>query len=373
MLVLFTATACGGTGEGEGPVRRITVPPGASFGAVADSLEEKDVVSSPMLFRLYARVTGAAEGVQAGTYQFREGAGYKKVLDDLKAGRVASDRLPVPEGYGIQRIAPNLARILDLPPDSVVHYMLDTATAARFGVPGPTLEGYIYPATYLVPAGAALDSIIQRMVHEHMRRWTAERQAEADSAGLTHREVATLASIVEKEARVRDEMPTIAAVYLNRLEINYPLQADPTVQYALGTHQNRLLYTHIDSVADHPYNTYTQPGIPPGPIGSPSEHAIDAVLNPADVDYLYFVARPDGTHVFNRHLVDHNRDKARIRQEIDAAAGAAREAGEAGEAGDPAAPADTAGAEGGRDGGVSGDTGGGQGAGASGGSGGRSR
>lgn len=320
ILALFAFTGCGGTGEGEGPVRRVTVPPGASFGAVADSLEAKDIVGSPTLFRLYARVTGSAESVQAGTYQFREGAGYKKVLEDLKAGRVASERLVVPEGYGLQRIAPRLAEILELPADSVLNRMLDTASASRFGVPGPTLEGYVYPATYLVPAGAELDSVLQRMVHEHKRRWTPARQAKADSVGLTHREVVTLASIVEKEARVRDEMPTIAAVYLNRLEINYPLQADPTVQYALGTHQNRLLYAHIDSVADHPYNTYTQPGLPPGPIGAPSAGALDAVLNPADVDYLYFVARPDGSHVFNRHLVDHNRDKARIRQQLDSAA-----------------------------------------------------
>ena len=317
LALVITLGGCGGTGEGDGPVRRITVPPGASFGAVADSLEEKEIVGSPTLFRIHARITGSAEDVQAGTYEFREGAGYKKVLDDLTAGRVASDRLVVPEGYGIERIAPSLAEIIGLPADSVVAYMLDTATANRFKVPGPTLEGYIYPATYLVPAGAQLDSIIGRMVLEHMEHWTPERQAQADSAGLTHREVVTLASIVEKEARVREEMPTIAAVYRNRLDIGYPLQADPTVQYALGEHQNRLLYAHIDSVADHPYNTYTHPGIPPGPIGAPSEKAIEAVLNPADVNYLYFVARPDGTHVFNRHLVDHNRAKARLRQERD--------------------------------------------------------
>ncbi|NIP79213.1 MAG: endolytic transglycosylase MltG, partial [Gemmatimonadetes bacterium] len=246
---------------------------------------------------------------------FRRGAGWEEVLDDLTSGRIASDRLVVPEGWDIRRIAPALAAIIDRPADSLLPYMYDTATAAHFRVPGPTLEGYLYPATYVVPAGATVDSVIGSMVAEYDRVWTPERQALADSAGLDRREVTTLASIVEREARIRDEMPTIAAVYLNRLEIGYPLQADPTVQYALGEHQNRLLYAHIDSVADHPYNTYTQPGLPPGPIGSPSVAAIDAVLRPADVDYLYFVARPDGSHVFNRHLVDHNRAKARIREE----------------------------------------------------------
>lgn len=315
VLALIGAAACGGQGEGEGPVQRITVPTGASFDAVTDSLDASGLLESSTFFRLYGRLTGEAGKIQAGTYEFREGTGYKKILDDLTSGRIASDRLPVPEGFSIQWIAPALAKILDLSDDSVASHMLDTTAVDRYGVPGPTLEGYLYPATYVVPAGADLESVIRQMVREHMRRWTPERQARAESIGLSHREVATLASIVEKEARVADEMRTIAAVYRNRLDIGYPLQADPTVQYALGKHQKRLLYAHIDSVADHPYNTYTHRGIPPGPIGSPTERAIDAVLHPADVEYLYFVARPDGTHVFNRHLVDHNDAKARISRE----------------------------------------------------------
>jgi UPF0755 protein len=309
--------ACGGAAEGDGPAHRIQVPPGAPFRAVADSLETRDIIASATLFRLYARFVGGAENVQAGTYEFREGDSWGKILNDLTAGRIAADRLVIPEGSDIQRIAPVIARLTDLDPDSLTAFMLDTATASRFDVPGPTLEGYLYPATYTIPAGAAVDSIIAAMVRHYQRAWTPARRARADSAGLSEREVMTLASIVEKEARVKDEMPLMAAVFLNRLEIGYPLQADPTVQYALGTHQNRLLYAHIDRVADHPYNTYTHRGIPPGPIGSTSTLAIDAVLEPADVNYLYFVARPDGTHVFNRHLEDHNRARAQIRREID--------------------------------------------------------
>jgi UPF0755 protein len=110
-------------------------------------------------------------------------------------------------------------------------------------------------------------------------------------------------------------MPVISAVYHNRLRIGMPLQADPTVQYALGGHRERLLYADIDRVADHPYNTYTQPGLPPGPIASPAERAIDAALAPADVDFLYFVARPDGSHVFSRTLAEHNRARVEIRRQ----------------------------------------------------------
>ncbi|MBW3554389.1 MAG: endolytic transglycosylase MltG [Gemmatimonadetes bacterium] len=314
IIPALIATAACGNDTGDGPVRRVTVRPGASFSEIADSLDSKGILDANPLFRGWARVTGAAGDVKAGTYEFREGAGWRKVLDDLTAGRVASDRLVVPEGWDIGRIAPALARLAGWSTDSLAAYMLDSATAARFQVPGPTLEGYLYPATYVVPAGASVDSVLSRMVREYRRRiWTPERRALADSAGMSEREVVTLASIVEKEAKVADEMPAMAAVYLNRMEIGMPLQADPTIQYALGEHQSRLLFSHIDSVADHPYNTYRRRGLPPGPIGSPSVGAVDAVLDPADVNYLYFVARDDGSHVFNRHLVDHNAAIAEIR------------------------------------------------------------
>lgn len=352
ILALCGAVACGGEEEGDGPVQQVTVPPGAPFSAVTDSLDAHGLVANATFFRLYGRATGQADRVQAGTYEFREGTGFRRILDDLTSGRTATDRVAVPEGFSIDRIAPSLARVLELSADSVAAHMLDTATAAQYGVPGPTLEGYLYPATYLVPAGAGLESVIRQMVREHMQRWTPERQARADSLGLSHREVVTLASIVEKEARVADEMTNIAAVYRNRLDIGYPLQADPTVQYALGTHQNRLLYAHIDSVADHPYNTYRNPGIPPGPVGSPTARAIDAVLEPADVDYLYFVARPDGTHVFTRHLTEHNEAKARIGEQraIDDSLAAAAQDSASGVRDSASGSAD--GADGGADGAV---------------------
>jgi UPF0755 protein len=312
LALLLVLAACGGH-AGDGPVHRVTIPPGASFSHVADTLDARGILNANAFVRLYARLTGAAGDIKAGTYEFREGAGWRKVLSDLTEGRVAVDRLVVPEGWDIRRIAPSLAALVGQQPDSLIAYMFDTATAARFEVPGPTLEGYLYPATYIVPAGASADSVIRRMVREYQRVWTPERRARADSADLSEREVVTLAAIVEKEAKVPSEMRTIAAVYLNRLEIGYPLQADPTVQYALGDHQNRLLFAHIESVADNPYNTYRHPGLPPGPIASPSVRAIDAVLDPADVNYLYFVARDDGSHVFNRHLTEHNASIAEIR------------------------------------------------------------
>jgi UPF0755 protein len=238
---------------------------------------------------------------------------------------VLTQRITIPEGWELRRIAPRLAAATGTPPDSVLRLLADPAVAARFGVPGPSLEGYIYPATYTIAIDTPLDTILQLMVAQYHKIWTPERRARADALKMNERDVIALASIVEKEARVRTEMPVIAAVYHNRLRIGYPLQADPTVQYALGEHQTRLLYAHIDSVAENPYNTYRRRGLPPGPIASPSTAAVDATLHPADVPFLYFVARPDGSHIFTRSLAEHNRARAMLRQERQAAEARASE------------------------------------------------
>jgi UPF0755 protein len=293
---------------------RVHVPAGASFSQVTDSLASRDVISTPALFKLYARVRSATGSVKPGTYAFRRGTAWSQILDDLSGGRVLTARVVIPEAWDLRGIAPRIAAATGLDEDSIIFVLTDTAVANRLDVPGPTLEGYLYPATYTFPVAAPLDTIVAQMVSVYRRVWTPERRARADSLGLTEREVVTLASIIEKEARQRDEMPMISAVYHNRLRRGQRLEADPTVQYALGEHQQRLLYAHIDSVAGNPYNTYRHAGLPPGPIGSPSSMGIDAALQPADVNYLFFVARPDGSHVFTRTFAEHTRARAMVRR-----------------------------------------------------------
>lgn len=310
-----SAIACAGSGEGTGEPVRVTVRRGASFSEVADSLGARDIVRAPFLFRLYARATGKATEIKPGPYAFRQNTGWKRVLDDLVAGNILTTRVTIPEGFTLADIAPRMAEPSGANADSLLVAMRDTSAAARWNVPGPTLEGYVYPATYTVPIDASPDDLIEQAVDAYRSVWTEERRARADSIGMSEREVATLASIVEKEARVADEMPRIAGVYRNRLRIGMPLQADPTVQYALGDHRERLLFADIERVRDHPYNTYHRRGLPPGPIGAPSARAIEAVLNPLESNELYFVARPDGTHVFSRTLAEHNRAIAAIRRE----------------------------------------------------------
>lgn len=311
-------SAC--SGEGEGEPELVTVPQGASFSQVTDSLAAHGIVRAPSLFRLYGRVVGAAGEIRPGTYRFRPGTGWKTALAKLRSGDVVLARVVIPEGWDLQKIAPRVAEVANASADSLLVWMTDSATVARYEVPGPTLEGYLYPATYSVPARASVDTILGRMVRRYKDVWTPERRAAADSIGMTEREVVTLASIIEREAKLPQEMPFMASVYHNRLRIGMALQADPTVQYALGEHQARLLYEHIDSTASNPYNTYRNPGLPPGPIASPSFRSIDAVLHPAETRFLYFVATPQGAHVFTRSLAEHNRVRAALRR-------AAREAG----------------------------------------------
>lgn len=155
------------------------------------------------------------------------------------------------------------------------------------------------------------------MTDRYHSTWSEARRVQLEELDMTENELVTMASIIQAEARHNSEMPRISSVYHNRLREGWLLQADPTVLFALGGPRSRLLYAAIDSVADHPYNTYSQPGLPPGPICSPGDLALAAALNPAQEDFMYFVARPDGSHVFTRTLVEHNRAKLEAQRERD--------------------------------------------------------
>ena len=313
ILALVSLAACGSTPSG--PPVRFTVPAGSGLSAVADTLEAREIVGSAGRFKLYARGKGAATRIQPGVYEVRRGTPWAEILRKLSTGDVVRTRVVIPEGWTVQQIAPRLAQAAGVPADSALRLLQGTDAARRRKVPGPTLEGYLYPATYVFPLGTPVDRMVDAMVGRYRSVWTPALRARAQALGMDEREVVTLASIVEREAKVWSQRPTIAAVYHNRLRIGMRLQADPTVQYALGGNRARLLYRDIDSVADSPYNTYRRAGLPPGPIASPSAGAIQATLQPAAGDWLYFVARPNGTHVFTRTLAEHNAAKRASRSE----------------------------------------------------------
>ena len=283
---LAVSIGCGGGGSA--PVR-VVVPTGASFRAAADSLAHAGVIGSSRLFRLYAKVNGSDRAIRPGTYELRPDMSWRDVLDALTSGDAIVATVTIPEGWSLSQIVPVLARRLELPVDSVTAAVGDSALRARLGVPTPTLEGYLFPETYTFSPGTSARDAVTEMVREFEKRWKPEWTAQLDSLGFTRHQLVTLASIVEKEARVPEERPVIAAVYRNRLRDGMLLQADPTVQYARGEHVARVLFKHLE--IDSPYNTYRYPGLPPGPIASPGAASLQAAAFPADVPYLYFVAQ----------------------------------------------------------------------------------
>jgi len=307
----------GPSGTGQGPPAAVTIPSGANFLEVLDTLRARGVVENPRLFQLYARLKGLDRQVRSGQYSFPRPTPWARLLRDLTEGRVLTVTMTIPEGFTLKQMASRIAPITGLPEDSVLAELTVPSAEEEWGVPGPGLEGYLFPDSYYLAEGVPILEVLGAMVERYRQVWTPERLALREARGMSEREVVTLASIVQAEARLREEMPTIASVYHNRLELGQALQADPTVLYALGGPRARLLYAAMDSVADHPYNTYTHPGLPPGPIGAPGIAALDAALSPAETDYYYFVAHPNGAHIFSQTLAQHNRAVAETRRERD--------------------------------------------------------
>lgn len=284
----------------------VVIPRGATLDVVIDSLDAHDVVRAPSLFYAYVRARRAERRLRAGTYVMPTGSSWRNVLSRLTRGEVVTERLTIPEGFRLAQIAPGIAELTGVDEEEVLRQLTRPGRADSLGLPGPGLEGYLFPDTYRFARGVAVSTVIEAMARRYRAAWTEERLAQREEAGLSEREAVTLASIVQAEARRTGEMRRIAGVYRNRLDSGWPLQADPTVLYALGGHRERLLYAAMDSVRDHPYNTYEHTGLPPGPIGAPGELALDAALAPEDHDFMYFVARPDGSHIFSRTLAEHN-------------------------------------------------------------------
>lgn len=285
------------------PVRRVTIPQGASFAAAAESLESAGVLGSPRLFRLYASATRRDRDIKAGTYLLEPGLSWNELMDALTAGRGIEHSVTIPEGLALRDIVPLLARTTGAPVESLWVAARDSSTRHRLEIPTPDLEGYLFPDTYRFMYGTGAREAVRELVRRFQTVWQPAWDARAAELGMTRHGVITLASIVEKEARLAEERPVIAAVYHNRLRQGMPLQADPTVQYAIGEHRTRVLYK--DLKIDSPYNTYRNRGLPPGPIASPGRASIEAALYPANVPYRYFVAHPDGHHEFRVTFEEH--------------------------------------------------------------------
>jgi len=309
---VLAVAACGGGSQG--PRVTVTIPRGATFGQAVDTLSERGVIDHPGWFRLYARVRGLPGGLKSGIYTFHVDDSWGDVVTALKAGRGAEVRFTVLEGMMAFEIAERARVWLRIPRDSFFAAVKDTALQRELGIrANPAgVEGYMYPTTYTVPVGIKARDLVRVMTHEFIERWPPEWDARVGQLGMTRHEVVTLASIIESEVRYRPDRPYVSAVYHNRLKRRMALQADPTINYAYGRRLRRVWERNLQIRS--PYNTYLHPGLPPGPISQPSDSSLYAALNPAPVGFIYFVAQPDGKHVFSETYADHLAAIRRARQ-----------------------------------------------------------
>lgn len=314
LAALVAVAACGEVPP-TAPRERVIIPPGVPFRSATDTLVAHRIVSHPLWFRILARLRGIDHHVQAGVYDLPRDRSAWTVLTALATGRIATTRVTIPEGLTLTETAALVADALKVPADSFLAAARDTAEVRTAGVDGPTLEGYLLPETYYVPVGSSARDMVRLMVRQFLNAWQPGWDQVLARRGLTRRQVVTLASIVEGEARKPEERAVIAGVYTNRLLQGMFLQADPTVQYAieLKTGKRRKRLFNRDYGFRSPYNTYLHAGLPPGPISSPGLASLWAAVHPAEVPYLYFVADSTGGHLFSTTYAQHLRTIRQLR------------------------------------------------------------
>jgi UPF0755 protein len=312
-LGMLLLAACG---VSDGPPIRIAVPSGSTLATIGDSLVARGVLATATPFRMRGRMQGVDRRIKAGIYEFTPGSSVSEILGRLVAGDAVKFKMTLPEGATIFDLARRAESVMGIPTDSILLLARDSALRKEYGIPGATVEGWLLPATYLFTGMGGARDLLETFLAGRRDRWPSDWKRRADAADLDRDEVVILASIVEAEAMRADELPRIAAVYRNRLRLGMPLQADPTIQYAYlldsGSRKPRLY--NKDYAYQSPYNSYLNKGLPPTPIGNPSDAAIEAVLSPAPVRDLYFVAVGDGSHVFATTYAEHLANIRRVRQ-----------------------------------------------------------
>jgi UPF0755 protein len=287
----------------------VEIPPGSGTRTIGDRLVAAGVVRDPFTFRVALLFSGQARALKAGDYRFDRPMTPIEVVGKLARGEVYVVNLTFPEGLNIREMAA-IAESHGVGTAAEFVAAANDRTLIRGVDPeARSLEGYLFPETYPVTRRTDAPHLVRMMVERFEHVLTPEMRHAVELRGLSVHQMVTLAAIVEKEAARPDERPIVAAVYLNRFRIGMPLQCDPTVIYAMqlaGKYNGNL--RRDDLLFDSPYNTYRYPGLPPGPIASPGRASLEATIRPADVDYLYFVSRNDGSHAFARTLDEHNRN-----------------------------------------------------------------
>lgn len=283
----------------------VTVKSGQTVAHVAQQLADKDLIADAMIFRLLARLTGEERKIQAGVYRIQGAQSPRDILHTLVAGKVELVQCTFPEGMTVVEVVDFCVQF-GLGEKERYHALLkDDDFRKNLNIDAPSLEGYLFPETYRFSPGSSERTILQTMVKQTQQHLTESLLAAAKKHSLNEFQLLTLASIIQKEAGNDQEMPTISAVFHNRLKLGMRLQADPTVIYGIDAFDGNLTRKHLRTVT--PYNTYVNSGLPPGPIANSGLAALHAAAHPEESDYLYFVATGEKGHFFSRTLKEHNR------------------------------------------------------------------
>ncbi len=292
--------------EGEEEIK-IRIEKNLSAKKIAKYLKQKGVIKRELLFLVFAKITGKEDEIKAGVYRLKKNTAEFRVLSWVSKGRFEGIRVTIPEGLTRAEIAHILFQKNITDSIEFIRKTEDRKLLRKYRIPFSSFEGFLFPDTYIFFEDTPAERVISKMVERFF-----EVYEEIGGKMENLDTVVILASIVEKEAFFESEKPIIASVYWNRLKKHMRLEADVTVQYALGKHKKRL--TYADLRINSPYNTYLHPGLPPGPICSPGEKSLESVINPARTDYLYFVAKGDGSHIFSKTLAEHERNRKKLRK-----------------------------------------------------------
>lgn len=291
--------------------RRFLVQEGEGFRQIAKKLRQEGIIGSYGEFAVLGLLAGAVNSLKVGEYDFSRELSARAVLAKLIRGDNIKYRVTVPEGYTFYDLAILLENYGLANAQAFLARGRDPVVLKESGIPGPSVEGYLFPDTYFLTRGLGEQLIIRLMVARFKEVFSGQYRERAQALNLSVHDVVTLASLIEKEAAVQEELPLISAVFHNRLKAGIKLQSDPTAVYGLANFSPPITRAHLNRESQ--YNTYYVDGLPAGPIANPGERALKAALYPARVSYLYFVAKSDGTHTFSANLNEHNNAVARNR------------------------------------------------------------
>lgn len=283
----------------------IDIPKGQSFAATAAQLHRSGLIGNLSCFRVMARLAALDHRVKAGEYRLSASMSPEAILEKLASGEVALHSLAIPEGYTMHQIAEVIDRSGISDGKAFLAAATDPAVCSRLQVPARTLEGYLFPDTYLFPKNTSALTIIQTMVQRFRTRVSSGMIDQAERLGMSLHEIVILASMIEKETGVDAERSLVSSVFHNRLKRGMRLESDPTAVYGIADPSRGITREHLQ--ANTPYNTYRISGLPQGPIANPGLAALTAALNPAQTDFLYFVAQDERNHRFSRTWAEHER------------------------------------------------------------------